>query len=131
MNTARLAWVILALPLFLGTSLFSQEQGEVRFDIVRGTWTITSKNIEDDEWVTKYVEINQNRTQLSGHFQGPNQQGGIEGSILNHHIVFHTRTKNVLTFRGEVDGDTMSGTYSFRGREAPFKAVRTNPPPAR
>ncbi len=130
MNRTRLA-LVLALPLLFASNLPAQEQGEVRFDIVRGKWTITSKNIEDDEWVTKYVEINQNRTQLSGHFQGPNQQGGIEGSILNHHIVFHTRTKNVLTFRAEVDGDTMTGTYSFRGREAPFKAVRTSTAPPR
>jgi hypothetical protein len=129
MRKTRLAWLAFALPLLFTPGLSSQEQGEVRFDIVRGNWTITSKNIEDEEWVTKYIEIYQNRTLLTGRFQGPNQQGGIEGSIQGHHIEFHTKTKNVLTFRGEVDGDTMSGNYGLHGRHAPFKAVRTNPAP--
>jgi hypothetical protein len=118
----------LALSLLWTPGLLSQ-QGEVTFDIVRGDWTITSRNIEDEEWVTKYVEIHQDGTRLSGKFQGPNQQGGIEGTIERHHIEFHTKTKNVLTFRGQVNGDTITGTYGLHGRHAPFKAVRTSPKP--
>jgi hypothetical protein len=101
----------------------------VRFDIVRGSWTITSQNIEDGEWVTKYVEIHQEGTRLWGRFRGPNQEGGIEGTIENHHIVFSTKTKNVLTFRGQVDGDTITGNYGLHGKHAPFKAVRTSAKP--
>lgn len=116
-----------ALLAVAGATALSQEsRNEEPFDIVRGNWTITSKNIEDEEWVTKYVEIYQNRTELTGRFQGPNQQGGIRGTIHGHHIEFATRTKNVLTFRGEVDGSTMSGNYGLHGRHAPFKAVRTS-----
>lgn len=129
MKRARAACLIVLAPFVFAASLSSQEQGEVRFDIVRGNWTISAKNVENDEWVTKYVEIYQNRTQLSGKFQGPNQEGGIEGSIQNHHIEFHTKTRSVMTFRGEVDGDTMSGMYGIHGKHAPFKAVRTNPKP--
>ena len=124
---SRLAMVLLALPLATAPSP-AQERTET-YEIVRGNWTITSKNIEDDEWVTKHVEIFQNGTQLSGRFQGPNQEGGIEGFVNGHHVEFHTKTKNVLTFRGQVDGDTMSGNYGLHGRHAPFKAVRTNPKP--
>ena len=50
---------------------------------------------------TKYVEIKQNGNQLTGHFKGPNQSGGIEGTINVHHIVFRTKTRKVLTFRGK------------------------------
>jgi len=125
----RLASPFIGLALVLvSTSLYSQ-QGEVHFDIVRGNWTITSKNVEDDEWVTKYVEIHQDGTRIWGKFQGPNQQGGIEGTIENHHIVFSTKTKNVLTFRGQVHGDTISGNYGLHGKHAPFKAVRTSATP--
>jgi hypothetical protein len=120
---AGLALTLLATPILLS------QQGEVTFDIVRGNWTITSQNIEDGQWVTKYVEIHQDGTRLTGKFQGPDQQGGIEGTIERHHIVFHTKTKNVLTFRGKVNGDTITGTYGLHGRHAPFKAVRTSPTP--
>jgi hypothetical protein len=120
---AGLALALLAAPILLS------QQGEVTFDIVRGDWTITSQNIEDGEWVTKHVEIHQEGTRLTGKFQGPDQQGGIEGTIERHHIVFHTKTKNVLTFRGQVNGDTITGTYGLHGRHAPFKAVRTSPKP--
>ncbi|HTR04010.1 MAG TPA: hypothetical protein VMN82_12495 [Thermoanaerobaculia bacterium] len=123
------AAAMLALALLTPSPLTSQ-QGEVRFDIVRGNWTITSKNVENDEWVTKTVEIHQDGTRIWGRFQGPNQEGGIEGTIENHHIVFATKTKNVLTFRGQVTGDTMSGNYGIHGRHAPFKAVRTSTEPS-
>jgi hypothetical protein len=119
----------LAMTLLLafgGVSPAQEGEKEPLFDIVRGNWTITSRNIEDEEWVTKSVEIYQNRTELTGRFQGPNQQGGLRGTIHGHHIEFSTKTKNVLTFRGEVDGNTMSGNYGLHGRHAPFKAVRTN-----
>ena len=115
-------WVLL-----LALSAVSGAQEQQRpFDIVRGNWTIYSKNIEDGETVTKFVEIYQDRNRLTGRFQGPNQQGGIEGTINGHHIEFATKTKNVLTFRGEVDGNTMSGMYGLHGRHAEWRAVRTN-----
>lgn len=94
-------------------------------DDVRGNWTIYSKNIDSGEVVKKFVTIRQDGNKLSGHFKGPNQSGGIEGTINVHHIVFSTRTRNVLTFRGRVDGNTMSGMYGIHGRHAEWRAVRT------
>ena len=75
--------------------------------------------------VKKFVTIHQDGNKLSGHFKGPNQSGGIEGTINVHHIVFSTKTRNVLTFRGRVDGNTMSGIYGIHGRHAEWRAVRT------
>ncbi len=94
-------------------------------DDVRGNWTIYSKNIDNGEVVKKFVTIRQDGNKLSGHFKGPNQSGGIEGTINVHHIVFSTKTRNVLTFRGRVDGNTMSGMYGIHGRHAEWRAART------
>jgi hypothetical protein len=92
----------------------------------RGDWTIYSKNIDNNEVVTKHVQIHQNGSQFSGRFEGPNQSGGIQGSVNGNHIEFSTKTREVLTFRGQVDGNTMSGLYGLHGRHAPWNAVRGN-----
>ncbi len=91
---------------------------------VHGRWTIYSKNIEDAETVEKSVQITQNHHHISGFFRGPNQEGRIRGIVNGRHIVFETQTKNVLTFRGEVDGNTITGLYGLHGRHADFRAVR-------
>jgi len=95
-------------------------------DNVAGKWTIYSKNPNNNESVTKYVEIVQNGTELSGHFKGPKQSGRIQGSIDVHHIEFSTKTRNVLTFRGRVEGDHMRGMNGIHGRHAEWEAVRQN-----
>lgn len=97
-----------------------------RPDDVRGNWTIYSKDVKDNKIVKKYVTLHQNGNHLSGHFKGPNQQGGIDGWINGHHIVFSTKTKNVLTFRGQVNGNTMSGMYGIHGRHAEWTAEKTD-----
>ncbi|HEY6374031.1 MAG TPA: hypothetical protein VIX90_00765 [Edaphobacter sp.] len=93
-------------------------------DNVQGNWTIYSKNIDNGETVKKFVQINENGNRLTGHFKGPNQSGGIEGMVNVHHIEFSTKTRNVLTFRGQVDGNRMSGMYGIHGRHAEWRAVR-------
>jgi hypothetical protein len=60
---------------------------------VAGKWTIYA-NDPDGGTSTKFVEIKQNGTQLSGRFKGPQQSGGIEGTINEHHIVFRTKTRD-------------------------------------
>jgi hypothetical protein len=101
-------------------------QEDAPFDDVRGSWTIFSKDIDGGQAAEKHVQINQNQHHLSGHFEGPNQSGGIQGTINGHHIVFSTRTHNVLTFRGEVDGNHMHGLYGLHGRHAEWRAVRND-----
>jgi hypothetical protein len=77
---------------------------------VAGKWTIYSTS-DDGRTATKYIDLKQDGEKLSGHFKGPNQSGGLEGTVEGNHIVFHTKTRNVLTFRGQLDGDRMRGTY--------------------
>jgi hypothetical protein len=97
---------------------------------VEGKWTISAKNPEGSV-DTKYVELKQNGNQITGHFKGPNQSGGLEGTVNNRHIVFRTKTREVLTFRGQVNGDTIEGTFHTRRGTGEFHAYRdpatTNP----
>jgi hypothetical protein len=107
-------------------SLAQQPPPDQPPDNVEGKWTIYSKNVDNGKTSTKYIEIKQNGNELTGHFKGPNQSGGLEGTINVHHIVFRTKTRNVLTFRGRVDGDKMSGEYGFRGEHGEWQAEHTN-----
>lgn len=92
---------------------------------VQGSWAIYSKDW-DGRTATKSVQIKQNGNQLTGHFKGPNQSGGIEGTVNGRHIVFRTKTRNVLTFRGMVDGNTMQGTWGIHGRPGEWSATRVS-----
>ena len=49
----------------------------------------------------KHVQIAQYGNQLTGHFEGPDQSGPIQGEINGHHIRFSTVTRNVLNFGGK------------------------------
>jgi hypothetical protein len=83
---------------------------------VTGNWTIYSKS-DNGRTEEKSVQIEQKGSTLTGHFKGPNQSGGIEGTINGKHIVFHTKTRNVLTFRGQVQGDEIHGTWGIHGEK--------------
>jgi hypothetical protein len=73
---------------------------------------------------TKYVEIQQKGSQVTGHFKGPNQSGGIEGSINAQHIVFKTKTRDILTFRGRIDGERVGGVVQGNKITGTFHARR-------
>ncbi|MFY9801941.1 MAG: hypothetical protein WA211_15510 [Candidatus Acidiferrales bacterium] len=115
----------LLLIMVTSVSLAQQPPTEQPPDNVAGNWTIYAKD-PDGGTSTKYIQIKQDGTQLTGHFKGPHQSGGLEGTINVHHIVFRTKTRDVLTFRGKVEGDKMSGDFGNRGRHGEWEAVRTN-----
>jgi len=91
-----------------------------------GAWTIYANDINDPGGSTKMVKIQQFGTQLSGKFNGPNQSGNITGFINGNHIEFSTKTRDVLTFRGQINGNTMSGQYGLHGQHAAFNGVRSD-----
>jgi hypothetical protein len=101
---------------------------------VAGNWTIYAHDPEGGT-STKYVELKQNGTVITGHFKGPNQSGGLEGTINEQHIVFRTKTRYVLTFRGRVEGNrvqgrvegtSITGTFHTRNGTGQWQASRPN-----
>src|SRR5277367_1812633 len=96
-------------------------------DNVEGNWTIYSTNAGNGETEIKHVQIAQYGNRITGYFEGPNQSGPIQGEIDVHHIRFSTVTRNVLTFRGQIYGDNMSGEYGLHGKHAQWQAQRTPP----
>jgi hypothetical protein len=107
---------VVALTVFSATLGAQQVPTGEQPANVEGNWTIYSKS-DNGKTSEKSVQIKQSGSALSGHFKGPNQSGGIEGTINGKHIVFHTKTRNVLTFRGQVEGDTIHGTWGIHGQK--------------
>jgi len=114
------------LLLFVAATLaFAQEPLPNQQPVdVSGHWIISAKNW-NGELNTKTIDLQQNGNEITGHFKGPDQSGGLQGSVNGHHIVFRNKTRHPLTFRGQVEGDTMQGNYHVMGKEGEFHAERT------
>ena len=100
---------------------------------VAGKWTLYC-NDPNGTTSSKYLELEQEGTTIKGHFKGPNQSGGVEGTISQQHLVVRTKTRNVLTFRGRVEGPRVdgvvqgnkyNGTFHDRGGTGNFQGERT------
>jgi hypothetical protein len=114
----------------LGTAAFAQQPPAN----VAGNWTLYCKD-PNGSTSKKYLNLQQKGSIISGHFKGPNQSGGIEGTIDEQHLVVRTKTREVLTFRGRIDGprvdgvvqgSTYDGTFHDRGGTGSFKGQRSN-----
>jgi hypothetical protein len=92
---------------------------------VAGNWTFYTKG-DDGKTGTHYLQIVQNGNDLTGHFKGPNQSGGIQGTINLQHVVIKTRTFHVFTFRGRAQGDSIQGECGIMGHHCTFQGVRTS-----
>jgi hypothetical protein len=117
------------LLLTLGSTTMAQEPPAN----VAGSWTIHSRGPDGRER-TQVMHIVQQGGVITGHYQGPGQEGELEGTINQQHILFRTKTRTVLTFRGRVDGPrtdhvvqgrTISGTYRDQHGEGHWNAVRS------
>jgi hypothetical protein len=112
--------------LTLGNTLVAQQLPQDRPPAeVAGNWVLYTKG-DDGKTGTHTITLIQNGSTLTGHFKGPYQSGGIEGTINVRHIVFKTKTRNVFTFRGMVDGNTMEGNFGIRGRHGTWEARRAD-----
>lgn len=101
---------------------------------VAGKWTLYC-NDPNGSTSAKYLDLQQKGSVISGHFKGPNQSGGVEGTIDQQHLVVRTKTRNVLTFRGRIEGprvegvvqgNTFNGTFHDRGGTGSFQGQRSN-----
>jgi hypothetical protein len=93
---------------------------------ISGAWTIYAYNVSQPGSSLKMVELTQDGNIISGTFHGPHQHGKLQGWINGNHVEFSTDTREVLTFRGEITPDGMSGLYGVHGQHAPWKAERSN-----
>jgi hypothetical protein len=100
---------------------------------VTGKWTLYC-NDPNGSTSAKYLDLQQQGTTIKGHFKGPNQSGGVEGTINQRHLVVRTKTRVVLVFRGRVDGprvdgviqgSTFNGTFHDRGGTGTFRGQHT------
>ena len=91
---------------------------------ISGNWTIYAYNVNQPGSSLKTVQLQQDGNVISGYFRGPHQKGHLQGWINGSHVEFSTDTEDVLTFRGEVTPDGMSGMYGVHGNHAPWKAQR-------
>ena len=96
---------------------------------VAGKWTLFC-NDPNGTTSAKYLDLKQKGTQIKGHFRGTYQSGGVEGTISGHHLVVRTNTRDVLVFRGRIDGpkvngivqgNTFVGTFHDRGGTGSFQ----------
>jgi hypothetical protein len=100
---------------------------------VAGKWTLYCKD-PNGSTSSKYLELEQTGNTVKGHFKGPNQSGGLEGTINAQHLVVRTKTREPLVFRGRIDGPRMSGvvqgktftgTFHDRGGTGTFEGQLT------
>jgi hypothetical protein len=127
-----LCFVLIAL---IGiTALAQQPPAQQQPANVAGKWTLYCKD-PNGSTSAKYLELQQKGSVISGHFKGPNQSGGVEGTIDEQHLVVRTKTRDVLTFRGRVEGprvegviqgNAFNGTFHDRGGTGSFQGQRTN-----
>ena len=79
---------------------------------VAGTWEIhVSGEIGTS---TQTLDIVQQGDGLSGTYKGPYQTGQIEGTVDGNAIKFRLTGKYPMLFKGDVTGDTMSGTLTSK-----------------
>jgi len=129
------AVLFICLGLMVGSiALAQQPPPEQPPASVSGKWTLYCKD-PNGSTSAKYLDLEQKGSAITGHFKGPNQSGGVEGTIDRQHLVVRTKTRDVLTFRGRVDGPrvqgvvqgtTFNGTFHDRGGTGSFQGQRSN-----
>jgi hypothetical protein len=128
------AWLLLIVIIFYQVAAWSQQApSEMPPANVSGKWTLYC-NDPNGATSTKYLDLQQEGTTIKGHFKGPNQSGGVEGTVNQQHLVVKTKTRGVLVFRGRIDGprmngvvqgNTYNGTFHDRGGTGTFQGQHT------
>src|SRR5579862_1919373 len=99
---------------------------------VAGKWILYC-NDPSGKTSSKYLDLEQDGSNIKGHFKGPNQSGGVEGTINGQHLVVRTKTRDVLVFRGRIEGprvngvvqgSTYTGNFHDRGGKGSFQGQR-------
>jgi hypothetical protein len=128
-------FICFGLMILVESAAFAQQPPPQQMPAsVAGKWTLYCKD-PNGSTSAKYLDLQQKGSVITGHFKGPNQSGGVEGTIDEQHLVVRTKTRNVLTFRGRVEGprvqgvvqgNTFNGTFHDRGGTGSFQGQRSN-----
>ena len=128
-------FICFGLMILVESAAFAQQPPPQQLPAnVAGNWTLYCKD-PNGTTSAKYLDLQQRGSVITGHFKGPNQSGGVEGTIDEQHLVVRTKTRNVLTFRGRVEGprvqgvvqgNTFNGTFHDRGGTGSFQGQRSN-----
>lgn len=89
---------------------------------VSGTWTL--KVSGDAGNAEQTIVLKQDGGKITGTFKGPRQSGNLEGTVDGNKMKFHVNTRVPLAYTGTVDGDSMKGTMTGRGRTGDFTGTR-------
>ena len=90
---------------------------------VAGSWQVTVSG--DAGSAEQTIVLTQDGNTITGSFKGPRQSGPLEGTVDGNTIKFHVKTRVPLDYTGTVDGDTMKGTMTGRGKTGNWTATRT------
>jgi hypothetical protein len=130
MRTLKFKSAIIAIAILLasvcGISYAQQSMLDQPPVNLSGTWTVYANNINKAGSSLKTLTITQNGNIVSGRFKGPNQSGKIQGWVNGNHFEISTDTREVLTFRGNLQNNMMTGLYGIQGRHAEFRGERAN-----
>ena len=89
---------------------------------VTGSWTF--KVSGDAGSADQTIVMKQDGAKITGTFKGPRQSGTIDGTVDGNNIKFHVTARAGIDYVGTVDGDTMKGTLSARGKTGDWTATR-------
>jgi hypothetical protein len=89
---------------------------------VAGSWQISVTG--DAGTAEQTIVLTQDGNKITGTFKGPRQSGPLEGTMDGNNIKFHVKTRDPLDYNGTVDGDTMKGTLTGRGKTGNWTATR-------
>lgn len=119
MNATRCArlcvWVLLVSACGLGVA--ANETANVA-----GTWKISVTG--ESGSANQTVVLQQDGNKITGTFRGPRQSGSLEGLVDGNKITFHVNARVSLDYKGTVDGDSMKGTMTGKGKTGGWTATR-------
>jgi len=89
---------------------------------VAGTWNV--KVSGDAGTADQRIDLTQDGNKIGGTFKGPRQSGTIEGTVEGNNIKFRVKAFVPIDYVGTVEGDSMKGTLTGRGKAGEWVATR-------
>jgi hypothetical protein len=133
MKRLSYGFVCFFLLTIFGQAVWSQEPPSDEPPAnVAGKWVLYC-NDPKGTTSTKYLDLEQDGSNIKGHFKGTYQSGGVEGTINGRHLVVRTKNRSSLVFRGRIEGpkvngivqgSTYNGTFHARAGTGTFQGQR-------